>query len=72
MARAKTNVSHGSSGNLADALCLVELRGFEPPTSCMPCHPHHFTQPSAALLSTTSPLLRETAGQGAVVRREAA
>jgi hypothetical protein len=35
---------------------VVELRGFEPLTPCMPCHPHQFTQPSAALLSTTSAL----------------
>jgi hypothetical protein len=41
-------------------------------TSCMPCHPHHFTQPSAAMLGTASALVREAAGQGAVVRREAA
>ena len=25
------------SGSAADALCLVELRGFEPLTPCMPC-----------------------------------
>jgi hypothetical protein len=36
----------------------------------MPCHPHHFTQPSVALLGTVLALLREGAGQGAVVRRE--
>jgi hypothetical protein len=34
--------------------------------------PHHFTQPSAALLGTASALLSEVAEQGAVVRREAA
>jgi hypothetical protein len=51
---------------------VVELRGFEPLTPCMPCHPHPFTQPSAAMLGTASALLREAAGQGAVVRREAA
>jgi hypothetical protein len=50
----------------------VELRGFEPLTPCMPCHPHHFTQPSAAMPGTASALLRVAAGQGAVVRREAA
>jgi hypothetical protein len=38
----------------------------------MPCHPHHLTRPSAAVLGTTSALLREVAGHGAVVRREAA
>jgi hypothetical protein len=37
----------------------------------MPCHPHHFTQPSAAMPGTTSALLRKPAGQGAAVRREA-
>jgi hypothetical protein len=51
---------------------VVELRGFEPLTPCMPCHPHHFTKPSAALLGTASALPRAPAGQGAVVRREAA
>ena len=35
-------------------------------------HPHHLTQPSAALLGTASAQLKEAAGQGAVVRREAA
>jgi hypothetical protein len=44
MARAKTNVSHGPNGNPADALCVVELRGFEPLTSCMPSrNPWHNT-----------------------------
>jgi hypothetical protein len=38
----------------------------------MPCHPHPFTTPFAASLGTTSALLKEVAGQGAVVRREAA
>jgi hypothetical protein len=37
----------------------------------MPCHPHLFTRPSVASLGTTSALLDEVAGQGAVVRREA-
>jgi len=50
----------------------VELRGFEPLTPCMPCHPHPVTRPSAALLRTASALLREVAEQGAMVRREAA
>jgi hypothetical protein len=36
---------------------VVELRGFEPLTPCMPCHPHQFTRPFAALLSTASALL---------------
>jgi hypothetical protein len=36
-------------------------------TSCMPCHPHPFTTPFAASLRTTSVLLGEVAGQGAVV-----
>jgi hypothetical protein len=54
-----------------DALCLVELRGFEPLTPCMPCHPHPFTTPFAASLATTSGLLGEVVGQGAVVGREA-
>ena len=53
------------------ALCLVELRGFEPLTPCMPCHPHPVTQSSAALLGTASALSKEAAGHGAVVRREA-
>src|SRR5215218_7459842 len=38
----------------------------------MPCHPHPITQPSAAMLGTTSALLSQDAGQGAVVRRKAA
>jgi hypothetical protein len=50
----------------AVALCLVELRGFEPLTPCMPCHPHPFTRPSAASLRNASALLRKPAGQGAV------
>jgi hypothetical protein len=45
----------------------VELRGFEPLTPCMPCHPHPFTTPFTASLRTTSVLLREVAGQGAVM-----
>jgi hypothetical protein len=51
---------------------VVELRGFEPLTPCMPCHPHPLTRPCAALPSTTSALLGAVVGQGAVVRREAA
>jgi hypothetical protein len=50
----------------------VELRGFEPLTSCMPCHPHHFTRSSAALVRTVSAPLRDVAGRRAAVRREAA
>jgi hypothetical protein len=57
---------------VACACVMVELRGFEPLTPCMPCHPHPFTQPSAAMPGTASALLSEAAGQGAVVRREAA
>jgi len=49
----------------------VELRGFEPLTSCMPCHPHLFTKPSAAPLGTKSALLRELARPSAVMRRKA-
>jgi hypothetical protein len=48
-------------------LCLVELRGFEPLTPCMPCHSHPFTQPSVALPGTTSVLLKEVEAQGAVM-----
>jgi site-specific DNA recombinase len=51
---------------------VVELRGFEPLTPCMPCHPHHLTKPCAPLLGTASALPRAPAGQGAVVQREAA
>ena len=50
----------------------MELRGFEPLTPCMPCHPHPFTKPSAASPGTTSVVLSQAAGRGAVVRREAA
>jgi hypothetical protein len=38
----------------------------------MPCHPHHLTQPSAALPGTTSALISYDVGRGAVVGREAA
>jgi hypothetical protein len=38
----------------------------------MPYHPHAITQLSTALLRTISILLGEAAGQGVVVRREAA
>jgi hypothetical protein len=51
---------------------VVELRGFEPLTPCMPCHPHQFTRPCAALRGNASALLKKSAGRGAVVRREAA
>ena len=57
---------------LTCGVVVVELRGFEPLTPCMPCHPHQFTRPFAALLGTTSALLGQGAGRGAVVRREAA
>jgi hypothetical protein len=49
------------SGSPADALCLVELRGFEPLTPCMPCHPQPFASCIAASLGTTSALLNELA-----------
>jgi hypothetical protein len=54
------------------ALTVVELRGFEPLTPCMPCHPHPFTRPCAALPGTTPALLSQETGRGAVGRREAA
>jgi hypothetical protein len=57
---------------LTSCYVVVELRGFEPLTPCMPCHPHPFMLPSEALPGTTSALLREVAGQGAVVRRDVA
>ena len=50
---------------------MMELREYEPLSACMPCHPYHLTQSSAAPLSTASALLREVAGQGAVGRRKA-
>jgi hypothetical protein len=37
----------------------------------MPCHPHQLTRLSVALPGTTSALLSQDAGRGAVVRREA-
>jgi hypothetical protein len=40
--------------------------------SCMPCHPHHFTQSFAALLGTASALLSGDARRSTVMRREAA
>ena len=57
---------------LTCGVVVVELRGFEPLTPCMPCHPHHLTRPSVALLRTTSVLLTELGNEGAVLRREAA
>jgi hypothetical protein len=56
---------------LTCGVVVVELRGFEPLTPCMPCHPQQFTQPSATMPSTTSALLDAVAGQGAMVGREA-
>ena len=56
---------------LTCGVVVVELRGFEPLTPCMPCHPHRFKLYSAALLGTASALVGEVTGQGAVVRREA-
>ena len=64
--------SHNPNREGGRVYCLVELRGFEPLTSCMPCHPHQFTRPSAASLTTTSVLLSRDAKRGAVERREAA
>jgi hypothetical protein len=51
---------------------VVELRGFEPLTPCMPCHPHHLTRPSAALLHTASVLPSPDVERGAVVVRHEA
>jgi hypothetical protein len=51
---------------------VVELRGFEPLTPCMPCHPDDFTQDSAAMPGTTSVLLSQNAERGAVMGCEAA
>jgi hypothetical protein len=61
----------GDDRTLTCGFMVVELRGFEPLTPCMPCHPRQFTRPSAASLGTTSALLSEVAGQGAVLRHEA-
>ena len=36
-------------------------------TPCMPCHPHHHARPSAASLGTTSALLKQVEGRGAVM-----
>ena len=68
-------------GCLALGLVILSLGllGFGPLSSgparltpCMPCHPHDFTRPSAALLGTASARSPELARQGAVVGREAA
>jgi len=40
--------------------------------SCMPCHPHPLTRPSAASPGITSAQLTKVVGQGTVVRRKAA
>jgi hypothetical protein len=37
----------------------------------MPCHPHQLTRPHPAMPGTTSAVLQEVAGEGAMVRREA-
>jgi len=50
----------------------VELRGFDPLTPCMPCHPRQFTRSSAALLSITCAPLTNLSTRSAVVRRKAA
>jgi hypothetical protein len=65
-------VESDAEGGRMMTLTCGELRGFEPLTPCMPCHPRHVTRSSAALLGTASALLRKSAGRGAVVRREAA
>jgi hypothetical protein len=64
-------VESDAEGGRMMTLTCGELRGFEPLTPCIPCHPHHFTTSSAAIHSTASAVLREAAGQGAVLRREA-
>jgi hypothetical protein len=56
----------------AAGICPVTLNHGRPQTACMPCHPHHFTKPFAAVRGTAPALLREAAGHGAVVQREAA
>ena len=57
---------------MCNALCLVELRGFEPLT--LACHaiPRQITKPSAAVLGTASALLTELARRSTVMRQEAA
>jgi site-specific DNA recombinase len=67
--RAPFDLLFGRSG--FEYRTVVELRGFEPLTPCMPCHPHHFTPSCAALLGIASALLSQGAIRGAVVRREA-
>jgi hypothetical protein len=42
---------------------VVELRGFEPLASCMPCHPRPLTPLSPALPGTSSPLRQALAGR---------
>jgi hypothetical protein len=61
------------SGSAADALCLVELRGFEPLTPCMPltsqplAQQHASTRPlTSVLLSTQIAMKRHGAGYGDV------
>jgi hypothetical protein len=48
---------------------LAEAVGSQIP--CMPCHPHRYTKPYAALLGAPSALLEEVPGQDGVVGREA-
>jgi hypothetical protein len=67
--RAPFDLLFGGSG--FEHRTVVELRGFEPLTPCMPCHLHQFMRCCPALLGTTSALLEAAAGQGAAVRHEA-
>jgi hypothetical protein len=46
----------GTERGVVGALCLVEPRGSEPPTSCMLCQPRYLTPPTGALPGTASAL----------------
>ena len=43
-------------------LSMTKEVGSDHASPCMLCHPHQFTMPSAAMLSTTSAVLKEIAG----------
>jgi hypothetical protein len=49
----------------------VELRGFEPLTSCMPWPRHPLTPPAPTVLCTTGPQLRTDDTRGVAVLRAA-
>jgi hypothetical protein len=60
------------SGSAADALCLVELRGFEPLTPCMPLMCEWFTLPCITSPTHATEQVKGAAEGWVVGRRGAA